>query len=513
MAMTAPPVLMRLNFKLQHKGLILVTVPVLVGTIFIGVLWQLLKEADEENLRQVNSKLTVAAAGDMTHHLMEAAVCLVRFRSTHSTEPIQEFDKATGELPAIYQQLEALSKSRPQTAQLADKLEETCKRLVYLMSNFRRPKDPTEFLLTTDERYRHQVHEEYNRFMIEFDQLRNEEGTFQSQHTDLASRERVNIFLALGVAANFILAWLLSLYFSKTITDRLTILTDNNWRLARREPLNKQVAGSDEISQLDKGFHEMADALLRAEARKQEFVQMISHDLRTPLTSIQGTLALATRGSFGPLNDKGKGRVADAEEDTERLINMINELLDIEKMEAGKLELDCADVSLADIVDRSIESVRTYAETHGITAAREGDDATVNGDRDRLIRVVINLLSNAIKYSPAGSSVAVRLAKENGNAIVRVCDKGRGIPADAVGKIFDRFSQVEKSDAKKGTGLGLAICKAIVEAHGGKIGVESSPDAGTTFWFCLKLDDTKPQPETERLTSASSSFRQREKEP
>jgi signal transduction histidine kinase len=231
---------------------------------------------------------------------------------------------------------------------------------------------------------------------------------------------------------------------------------------------------------------------------------MISHDLRTPLTSIQGTLALASRGSFGQLNDKGIGRVADAEEDTERLINMINELLDIEKMEAGKLELDCTKVSLAEIVDRSIESVRTFAETHGVTVTREGEDATVDGDKDRLIRVVINLVSNAIKYSPSGSFVFVRIAKESGIAIVRVCDKGRGIPAQAVTKIFDRFSQVEKTDAKKGTGLGLAICKAIVEAHAGKIGVESSPDAGTTFWFTLKLDEAQAQPQDERVTSASS---------
>ncbi|HEY9716589.1 MAG TPA: HAMP domain-containing sensor histidine kinase [Trichormus sp.] len=495
---------MRLNFKLQQQGLILVMIPVLVGTVFIGMLWHLLKEADEENMRQVNSKLTVAAAGDMTHHLMEAAVCLVRFRSTHSNEPIQEFDKTTAELPAIYQQLESLSKSRPQTSQLASKLEETCKRLVYLMSNFRRPKDPTEFLLTTDERYRHQVHEEYQRFMSEFDDLRKQEGYFQNLHTDQASRDRVNLFLIIGVAANFIVAWVLSFFFSKKITDRLAVLTDNNWRLARREPLNRLVAGSDEISELDKGFHQMADALLRAEARKQEFVQMISHDLRTPLTSIQGTLALASRGSFGQLNDKGIGRVADAEEDTERLINMINELLDIEKMEAGKLELDCTKVSLAEIVDRSIESVRTFAETHGVTVTREGEDATVDGDKDRLIRVVINLVSNAIKYSPSGSFVFVRIAKESGIAIVRVCDKGRGIPAQAVTKIFDRFSQVEKTDAKKGTGLGLAICKAIVEAHAGKIGVESSPDAGTTFWFTLKLDEAQAQPQDERVTSASS---------
>lgn len=495
---------MRLNLKLQHKGLILVTVPVLVGTIFIGILWHLLKEADEENLRQVNSKLTVAAAGDLTHHLMEAAVCLVRFRSTHSNEPIEEFDKATGELPEIYQQLENLSKSRPQTAQLAGKLEDTCKRLVYLMSNFRRPKDPTEFLLTTDERYRHQVHEEYQRFMNEFDDLRKEEGNFQNQHTDQSSREKVNLFLAIGIAANFILAWVLSFFFSREITDRLSVLTDNNWRLARREPLNRMVGGSDEISQLDKGFHEMADALLRLEARKQEFVQMISHDLRTPLTSIQGTLALASRGSFGQLNDKGKGRVADAEEDTERLINMINELLDIEKMEAGKLELDCTTVSLAEIADRSIEAVRTVAEANGVTLTREGGEATISGDRDRLIRVVINLLSNAIKYSPKGSSVFVRITKDEEKATVRVCDKGRGIPANSIDKIFDRFSQVEKSDSKKGTGLGLAICKAIIEAHGGQIGVESSAEAGTTFWFSLKADAPATSAQNALLKSGSS---------
>jgi len=494
---------MRLNFKLQHKGLILVTVPVLVGTIFIAALWHLLKEADEETLRQVNSKLIVAEGSNLTHHLMEAVVCLVRFRSTHSTEPVAEFDKTTAEMPAIYKSMEALSKTRPQTAANVRKIEDTCKNLVYLMTNFRRPKDPTEFLLNSDETYRHQVHAEYTKFHRELEDLRADEVRFQNQHTAEESRNRVNMFLIMGVAANFILAWVLSLFFSRSITNRLSVLTDNNWRLARREPLNRLVAGSDEIAQLDKGFHDMADALLRAENRKQEFVQMISHDLRTPLTSIQGTLALATRGSFGTLTEKGVKRVADAEEDTERLINMINELLDIEKMEAGKLELECARVGLAEIVDRSIESVQGFAESHGISVSREGDDATVFGDKDRLIRVIINLVSNAIKYSETGSAVLVRISREDGKAIVKVCDSGRGIPESAVNQIFDRFSQVEKADAKKGTGLGLAICKAIVEAHKGQIGVESTAGTGSTFWFTLQLDQSSVEPTDAPLATTS----------
>src|SRR5262249_48162687 len=157
---------------------------------------------------------------------------------------------------------------------------------------------------------------------------------------------------------NVLLTVVLALFFSKGITGRLKVLSENAALFAQRKELNKPLKGADEIAGLDKSFHEMAQALVNSEKRKQEFVSMISHDLRTPLTALQGTLALISQGSYGQLSDKGKTRVTNAEVNVERLIKLINELLDIEKMEAGMLDLKKERVEIASLIDKSVEAVR-----------------------------------------------------------------------------------------------------------------------------------------------------------
>jgi signal transduction histidine kinase len=377
------------------------------------------------------------------------------------------------------------------------KLEEAGKAFTRLVSSSHRSGEPIQYWLHSDETYRHELKDGFVHFMKVFDQFREDETQFQNSHSDQQKRSQANLVLWSFVVLNFAVAWGLSTWFSKRITGRLSVLRENNIRLSRRQPLHGLVAGNDEITELDKGFHHMAELLLKAERQKQEFVQMISHDLRTPLSAIQGTLALALRGSYGSLNDKGKSRLSDAEQDSERLIAMINELLDIEKIEAGKLQIDFADVSLEGVISRSIESVAPLAQSNNVELRYDGADATVRGDFDRLIRVAINLISNAIKYSPTGTTVTISVESTATAANVRVADCGRGIPVNKIDTIFDRFSQVENADAQKGTGLGLAICKAIIEAHSGTIGVESKEGCGSTFWFSLR--STAPATSAEQL--------------
>ncbi len=226
------------------------------------------------------------------------------------------------------------------------------------------------------------------------------------------------------------------------------------------------------------------------ERLKREFVSMVSHDLRTPLTAIQGTLDLIDEDTYGEISEHGHMRVKTALESADRLINLINDLLDIEKMEAGKMRLEPKEVPLVKILNSSIESVRTFADNAGVKLNLvQEEDLTVNVDRDRIIQVVVNLLSNSVKFSPPDSTVTVFAEKEDNKALIRVVDQGRGIPAQFVDNLFERFKQVKAADGarKKGTGLGLAICKAIVESHGGKIGVKSEEGKGSEFYFSLPL--------------------------
>jgi PAS domain S-box-containing protein len=226
------------------------------------------------------------------------------------------------------------------------------------------------------------------------------------------------------------------------------------------------------------------------ERLKREFLQMISHDLRTPLASIQVFLNLLSDGSYGQLTEKGQGKAEVADRNASRLINLVNDLLDIEKMESGQLKLSSEVVPISAVIDRSCDSVRAYAEQQGITIESMSDQAEVFADADRLVQVMVNLLGNAIKFSPKDSTVKVSVDKSSVEWIgVRVIDQGRGVPENMREAVFQRFKQVELKDAteKKGSGLGLAICKVIIEQHGGKIGVDNNPEGGSTFWFKLPL--------------------------
>lgn len=242
----------------------------------------------------------------------------------------------------------------------------------------------------------------------------------------------------------------------------------------------------------DEGTRYLANILDVSERReieklKRAFVATVSHELRTPLTSIRGSLTLLNSGAVIQLSGQAKQLVTIAERNTLRLISLINDILDIEKLEAGKLEMQFAAVPLATIIERSFEAVKAFGDQHSVTIQADPASEILFADEQRIIQVLVNLLSNAIKFSPKGETVSVKHWQNNGFVEVHVVDKGRGIPEKYKNLLFERFQQVPDKDAKNkgGTGLGLAICKQIIEQHGGSIGVNSEENKGSTFWFKL----------------------------
>ena len=221
------------------------------------------------------------------------------------------------------------------------------------------------------------------------------------------------------------------------------------------------------------------------EKLKGEFVSTVSHELRTPLTSIRGSLSLLAGGVLGDLSDEAREMVAIAERNCVRLIGLVNDILDLERLEQGRLHMEMGEVEMADVLERTREAVQAFAAERQVAVETAATTITVQGDGDRLVQVLVNLVSNAVKFSPAGTAVRVTVSESNGRVRASVIDRGRGIPASHRSVIFERFHQVEASDSREkgGTGLGLAICKAIVEQHGGEIGVESEEGQGSTFWF------------------------------
>ncbi len=227
----------------------------------------------------------------------------------------------------------------------------------------------------------------------------------------------------------------------------------------------------------------------KLEQLKREFIQMVSHDLRVPLTSLQMTLDLLLSGVYGELTEKGRPRIEHAFSELERLINLINQLLEFERMESGKVEIYAEPTELSEVVTRSVEAVRSLAERNKVSLNTDLFIIEVNADAGKLIQVLVNLLGNAIKFSPQKTTVTAAMELFDRYVEIRISDQGRGIPAEFRDKIFDRFEQVSIDDnrVKGGTGLGLAISKSIVVAHGGTIGVESEEGVGSTFWIRLPL--------------------------
>lgn len=233
------------------------------------------------------------------------------------------------------------------------------------------------------------------------------------------------------------------------------------------------------------------------ERRVSEFNSMVSHELRTPLTSIRAALGLIEGGQTEPVGDNTMELVSIARAECDRLVRLINDLLDIKKIEANKIHLKVQDLEPDDIVGVVMSAIRGMAQEGQIRIVPTFiEPAKFQGDRDRIIQVLTNLVSNAVKFSPPESEVNISArAVDQHHIKFSVVDRGPGIPEGARGQLFTAFHQVDSSDsrAKGGTGLGLAISKGIVERHGGSIGFDSVPSGGSVFWFELPLSKDKEQ--------------------
>ena len=273
------------------------------------------------------------------------------------------------------------------------------------------------------------------------------------------------------------------------IIGYLLIGTDNTARThveSERKRIEQMLQDKNlELEQAKLAAEQTVERLEEVERLKQGFLSTVSHELRTPLTSIKGSLGLLASGVLGALSSEAIEVVGIAERNAVRLSALVNDILDLERLETGRIELQFARVQVEEILRRAIESLATLEQNQGVTVEAPRVSMAVWADADRILQVLVNLLSNAVKFSPPGGVVTIAVARSGTCVEFRVTDRGRGIPAEHRRPIFERFRQVETSDAREkgGSGLGLAICKSIVEQHGGTLGVESEVGAGSTFWF------------------------------
>ncbi|MFE4105376.1 MAG: hybrid sensor histidine kinase/response regulator [Almyronema sp.] len=236
---------------------------------------------------------------------------------------------------------------------------------------------------------------------------------------------------------------------------------------------------------------------------ENEFISLVSHELRTPMSSIIGSLDILSTGQLGELNEQGKQVLKMATTNTERLIRLVNDILDLERIKSGKINLQKTVCNVADLLTQAAEAMQAMAEKAQVKLIIEPIEANLWADPDRILQALTNLLSNAIKFSEPQGTVWLKAEKTENSPLtthhsspyspdalfITVRDEGRGIPQDKLQSIFERFQQVDASDSRKkgGTGLGLAICRNIVEQHDGHIWAESSPGKGSVFKLQIPL--------------------------
>ncbi|MCF6322782.1 MAG: ATP-binding protein [Gammaproteobacteria bacterium] len=229
----------------------------------------------------------------------------------------------------------------------------------------------------------------------------------------------------------------------------------------------------------------------RAERLKNEFISTVSHELRTPLTSISGSLKLINGGALGDISPQVKKMLIVANNNTDRLLLLINDILDIQQIEANKMTFTLSTMEVAPLIKQAVEVNQAYAEQFSINLKiiNNQKNIQINADSDRLMQVLSNLISNAVKFSPTGNIVKLNSIIIDGHINISVTDHGTGIPASFHNKLFEKFTQADSSNTRKtgSTGLGLPISKAIIEKHEGEIGFSTEEGVGSCFWFKLPI--------------------------
>ncbi|MBI5622222.1 MAG: HAMP domain-containing histidine kinase [Elusimicrobia bacterium] len=304
------------------------------------------------------------------------------------------------------------------------------------------------------------------------------------------TRRRIAVTAAAMVLAGLAASTILAVSLTRPIS-RLAAAAGllGQGKLRTRIP----VEGSDEIARLSREFNAMAEKLERLDEMKKDFVSSVTHELKSPLAAIDSTLELIA-------HEQGKGRdpsrwledLAAIRTHTSRLSRFVTDLLDLAKIERGSFSVQRSDLDLAAAAREVVSFLSPLARKNGVALSGPSDGAGLaraSADGERVRQVLVNLVSNALKFTPKGGSVSVTVSAESEGTVCSVSDNGIGIKASDLDRVFDKFEQVKEARAEargpKGTGLGLSICKAIVEAHGGRIWAESVPGRGSTFRFTL----------------------------
>jgi len=587
--------------KLSHKAYILISVPLIFEICFISALITIHGKINQTFSQQTRLKEMLSLINSQIKSLPQSATQLGFYGLRKEEHFLRQFHQTIATIEQNTTRLGELA--TPGDKDLVDKFNTLVKKILAQLTD-------TEMHLSSSNQYELINHLSSLQFLMReatetSDALvkMKQESIDHARELEENLEKTVNILVLVGVAISILLSATLAYSFHTVIAQKLALFKQNAFLLASGLPLNPVTTGGDELSDLDKSFHEMAAALMfmrekeaalldnateiicsldrdfrflnanravntilgyevdeliktslisladggaaeclrkiesaittngvksfeisirrkdglirdlvwatswndkeqaffavahdvteqnKIDAMKKQMVAMISHDLRAPLTSLQLSFELLEKGKLGELNERGKNKASQGVRVIRRLNSLINAFLDVEKLESGEVELRYSEVPLAQLIQRSVDSVQNLAERKGLIFQITSGEESIICDVDKMTDVLTNLLHNAIKFSPNDSIVAISAAVTEQIIEFTVCDRGKGVPMNKRELIFEKFKQADPSGETEaqGTGLGLAIAKGIVTAHGGTIGVKSSDDWSSIFWIRLPI--------------------------
>lgn len=491
-----------MRLSLLHKGLILVAIPLCFELAIFSTLLSLQNDMAQEAARIDKARQIADTVNKVTHrlvlmenaeHLHSPAQALKEIR-VHSDMMFKYFDTletltAGNTTPGYTDAPKIINKSRQALTAALRVVDEI---RAYLASN---NTDPNSAFANMDTKEAARV------FRVKFNvhlKAFVESGIYEMAansareiDTDKTSEMRAKtIFLIkCAVALSALIGIIGALTYSRHLIKRLEVVVQNAGKLGARKPLSKAIGGNDEISDLDRAMHQAADTIAHLERAREEIIGMVSHDIRSPITTIKCTSEALDIKLEESLDERDKQLLKTIDNNCDRILRISRDLLDMQKLDAGMLTIQSEKMNLKVCVEAAIESVQGLLGNRQLTIETKLQDLDAFGEEGRIEQVVTNFLSNAIKHSPRKSAIQVELyrASDVKFAYISVTDKGPGIPPDMQSIIFERFQQLDDEQASRGTGLGLAICKALIELHGGKIGVENVEPHGSKFWIKLPI--------------------------
>lgn len=457
----------------------------------------LLDESAHEILKEARSKAIIACVEGLLRDVARATVTAITYNVSHSDELKHRYASLRARIPVTYRELKNMVKGDKEEELLVKRLWDSIEADWLATQSYIMRAPPLErmsdFFAVPDNLT-------YEMFLLNdlgspgrglLDRERRIERSGSLTRAQI--RQHYEQTLIFGLVASAAVSILLAWYYTKSISRRLDYVMANTFRWSLRLPLGKPLGGGDEISELDMALHKTASELSEFEHFKGQLISVASHELRTPLTALQGTLTLLSAGAMGALSDRAIAKVEEAEFSVKRLIRLVNDLLDLERLKAGKAEWAKNKVHIQDVVHCAIDSLELLFEDHQAAIEVSTADGIIVGDRDKLILMFTEFIAHGVRRSPEQTIIIVSIFWRLDNIYIDIVDEGQPVTGWLKDKLFEPFYNIQDLESGQGdlNGLELALARNIAEHYGGGVTITTDEEGRNVLSVRLPCEKVK----------------------